>query len=65
MLAFTYPKGDKLTKSIILVSISNYYRRGGALSFAVEDERFDFTNTKTVVVNNQLYAFKAGSPVSV
>ena len=31
----------------------------------IEDDRFDFTGTRTVVVLNELYAFKAGIPMSV
>ena len=30
----------------------------------IEDDRFNFTNTRTVVVGTKLYAFKRGSPVS-
>ena len=30
----------------------------------LEDDRFDFNYTKTVVVKKDLYAFKEGSPVS-
>jgi len=30
----------------------------------IEDDRFDFEDTHTVVVGTKLYAFKDGSPVS-
>ena len=30
----------------------------------IEDDRFDFNDTRTVVVLNELYAFKYGIPVS-
>ena len=57
MIAFTFPLG-KLVKSIMLLDgVTGEVRM-------IEDDRFDFTLTRTVVVLNELYAFKAGSPVS-
>ena len=57
MIAFTFPFG-KFKKSIMLLDGVT----GEAQMF--KDRRFDFKDTLTVVVKNQLYAFKHGSPVS-
>jgi len=46
----------KLAKSIMLLD-----RVSGEVRM-IEDDRFDFNDTCTVVVLNELYAFKAGSP---
>ena len=54
MIAFTYPSGRKFNKSIMLLDgVSGEVRM-------IEDDRFDFTDTRTVVVGTKLYAFKAG-----
>ena len=56
MIAFT--DEGKFAKSIMLLDgVSGEGRM-------IEDDRFDFTDTRTVVVGTKLYAFKAGSPVS-
>jgi len=57
MIAFTYPWG-KLVKSIMLLDGVS----GEALQ--LEDDRFKFKYTLTVVVKKDLYAFKFASPVS-
>ena len=57
MIAFTFPEG-KLVNSIMLLDCVT----GEAVK--IENDRFDFRNTKTVVVKKDLYAFKTGSPVS-
>ena len=58
MIAFTCPYGRALTKSIMLLDCVT----GEALK--LEGHHFDFTNTKTVLVNKELYTFKEGNPVS-
>ena len=58
MIAFTIPWGIKFNKSIILLDGVT----GEAKKF--EDDRFNFKGTMTVVVLNELYAFKNGNPVS-
>ena len=59
MIAFTFPlPNSKFAKSIMLLDGVT----GEAQQFG--HEFFNFTNTRTVVVKNQLYAFKVASPVS-
>ena len=57
MIALTYPNG-KIKKNIMLLDGVN----GEVKTF--EDERFDFTDTRKVVVKKELYAFKYGCSVS-
>ena len=56
MNVFTYQLYGKLAKYIILLN--------GVAGEPFEDDRLDFTDTKTVVVNKNLYVFKGGSPIS-
>ena len=57
MIAYTFDDG-KLTKSIMLLDgVTGEVRM-------IEDDRFDFTWTRTVVVGTKLYAFKEGTPMS-
>ena len=55
MIAFT-SSGIKLAKCIFLVKFGEAHK--------FEDDRLNFMDTKTVVVNKELYAFKDGNPVS-
>ena len=59
MIAFTFPSGRQFNKSIFLLK-----RWTGEVQ-RFEDERLDFTDTRTVLVKNKLYVFAYGSPVSV
>ena len=58
MIAFTFQE-RRFKKSIFLLNSVT----GEAKKF--RDDRFDFKATRTVVVKNELYAFKEGCPVSV
>ena len=56
MIAFTIP-GGKHAKSIMLLN-------GMTEAQKFEHHSFNFTDTKTVVVKNELYVFKNGHPVT-
>ena len=58
MIAFTFPASHEFKNSIMLPDgVTGEVRM-------IEDDRFDFTGTRTVVVGTKLYAFKAGRAAS-
>ena len=59
MSAFTIADSDYFSKCILLVNDI------GGEPQKFEDDRLDFSDTKTVLVNKELYVFTGGKPVSV
>ena len=57
--SFTYPVGRKFAH--IVMRLDEVTGEG----MQVEDQRLDFEDTMSVMVNKDLYVFKAGTPVSV
>ena len=54
MFAFTFYSGNTHVHSIYLL------KKGEAQKFTYSYRTLDFDNTKTVVVRDELYAFRAG-----